>query len=108
MLGACQNFLMLRILHLSNGIILYNNIKYLRTFNNWNKNNSPKYKDRQAFANSVAPDQMLQNIISDQGLHCLSYIQQYFRHLNGYPASILYKSIAGRYRPVSHPDNGPL
>ena len=28
--------------------------------------------------NSVDPDQMLQNAASDQGLHCLSLIQQIF------------------------------
>ena len=33
--------------------------------------NNPKYWDRQAWANSVDPDQMLQNAASDQGLHCL-------------------------------------
>ena len=37
--------------------------------------NNPKYWDRQAFANSVDPDQMPQNAASDQGLVCLSYIQ---------------------------------
>ena len=34
------------------------------------------------FANSVDPDQMLWNTASDQGLHCLPYIQQYFRQIN--------------------------
>ena len=34
----------------------------------------PKYLDRQAWANSVDPDQMLQNAASDQGLHCLPLI----------------------------------
>ena len=29
----------------------------------------------------VDPDQMLQNAASDQGLHCLPHIQQYFRHI---------------------------
>ena len=37
------------------------------------------YLDRKAFANSVDPDQMLQNVASHQGLHCLPYIQQYFK-----------------------------
>ena len=41
--------------------------------------NNPKYLDRQAYANSVDPDQA-----HDQGLHCLQYIQQYFRHTNRY------------------------
>ena len=31
----------------------------------------PKYSDRQTWANSVDPDQMLQNAASDLGLHCL-------------------------------------
>ena len=34
--------------------------------------NNPKYWDRQTWANSVDPDQMQQNGVSDQGLHCLS------------------------------------
>ena len=36
------------------------------------KNNNPKYCDRQAYANSVDPDQTPQNRASDQGLHCLT------------------------------------
>ena len=43
--------------------------------------NNPKYWDRYAFANSVDPDQMSQNAASDLGLHCVSYIEQYFRHI---------------------------
>ena len=39
--------------------------------------NNPKYWDRQTFANSVEPDQMLQNVASNQVLPCLPYIQQY-------------------------------
>ena len=35
------------------------------------------YLERQAWANSVVPDEMLQNEASDQGLHCLPLIQQY-------------------------------
>ena len=31
---------------------------------------------------SVDPDQTPQNVVSDLGLHCLPYIQQYFRHTN--------------------------
>ena len=31
--------------------------------------NDPKYWDRQAWANSVDPDQMPQNVASDQGPH---------------------------------------
>ena len=37
----------------------------------------PKYKDRQAWANSVDQDQIQQNIASDQGLHCLLLTQQF-------------------------------
>ena len=33
--------------------------------------NNPKYWDRQAWVNSVDPDQMPQNAASDQGLHRL-------------------------------------
>ena len=43
---------------------------------------NPKYWGRQAFANSVDPDHMPQIVASDQGLHCLQDIQQYFRHIN--------------------------
>ena len=43
---------------------------------------NPKYWDRLAWANSVDPDQMLQNAASDQGLHWLPLIQHYFRHIN--------------------------
>ena len=34
----------------------------------------------EGFANSVEPDQMLQNTASDQAVHGLPYIQQYFGH----------------------------
>ena len=44
--------------------------------------NNLKYWDRKAFANSVDPDKMLQNAASDQGVHSLPYILQYFRHIN--------------------------
>ena len=44
--------------------------------------NNPKYWDRQAWANSVDPDQMLQNAASDQGLQCLPLIKHHFRHIN--------------------------
>ena len=37
--------------------------------------------DVQASANSVDPDQTLQNKVSVQGLHCLQLIQ-HFRHIN--------------------------
>ena len=46
--------------------------------------NNPGYWDRQAFANSVDPDQTPQYAASDQGLHCLPYIQQYFKHIKRY------------------------
>ena len=39
----------------------------------------PKYLDRHAKANSLDPDQMLQNGVSDQGPHCLPLIQQCFK-----------------------------
>ena len=35
--------------------------------------NNPKYWDRQAFANSVDPDQIPHNVVSDQVLHCYTY-----------------------------------
>ena len=41
--------------------------------------NNPKYWDRWAFANSIDPD--WNSAASDQDLHCLTYIQQYFRHI---------------------------
>ena len=50
-------------------------------FEESNYQNNRKYWDRQAFANSVDPEQMPQNVESDQGLHYLPYIQQYFRHI---------------------------
>ena len=37
----------------------------------------PKYLDNQPWANSVDPDQMPQIVASDQGLHCLPFIQQF-------------------------------
>ena len=39
--------------------------------------NNHKYFDRQAWANSVDPDQTPQNAASDQGLRCLSLNQQF-------------------------------
>ena len=41
------------------------------------------YLDRQVWANSVDPDQMLQNAASDQGLHCWLLIQQFLNTLTG-------------------------
>ena len=37
---------------------------------------NPKYWDRQTRANSIDPDQMLQDAASDHGLYCLTLIQQ--------------------------------
>ena len=39
--------------------------------------NNTKYWDRQAWANSVDSDQMLQNVTSDQGVHCLLFTRQF-------------------------------
>ena len=38
------------------------------------------YLDRQAWANSVDPDQMPQNASSDQGLHCLPLTQHFYMY----------------------------
>ena len=38
---------------------------------------NPKYWDRQAWADSVDPDQMLKNKASSQDLYCLQFIQQF-------------------------------
>ena len=35
------------------------------------------YSDRQAWANSIDPDEMPQNMASHLGLHCLPLIQQF-------------------------------
>ena len=43
--------------------------------------NNQKYWDRQAFENSVDSDQNLKNGASGRDLHCLPYLQQYFRHI---------------------------
>ena len=37
----------------------------------------PKYEDSQAWADSVDPEQTSQNVVSDQGIHCLSLIKQF-------------------------------
>ena len=39
--------------------------------------------DRQAGANIVDPDEMLQNVASHQGLHCLPIIQQFLDTTSG-------------------------
>ena len=42
-----------------------------------------KYLERQAWANSVDPDQMPQNVASDLGLYCLTLIKQFLDTLTG-------------------------
>ena len=41
------------------------------------------YMDRQAWANSIDPDETLQNVASYQGLHCLPLIQQFLDTTSG-------------------------
>ena len=43
---------------------------------NHNMHSLSKYLGKQACVNNVHPDQMLQNVASDKGLHCLPFIQQ--------------------------------
>ena len=38
------------------------------------------YSDRHNLTNIVDPDQTPQNAASDQGLHCLPLIQQFYTH----------------------------
>ena len=45
------------------------------------------YSDREALANSVDPEEMPQNVASNQSLHCLPLIQQF---LDTTPVSNLY------------------
>ena len=52
------------------------------TKQNSSYHNNPEYWDRQAWANSVDPDQTPQNAPSDQDLHYIPLIQHYFRHTN--------------------------
>ena len=40
------------------------------------------YWDIQAKKNSVELDKMSQNVASDQDLHCVPFIQVYYRHIN--------------------------
>ena len=47
-----------------------------------NYRNNHKLGDRQAWANSVDPDQIPHDAASDQGLHCWPLIQQCFRHIS--------------------------
>ena len=39
------------------------------------------HSNRQAWQNSIDPDQLLQNAAFDQGCHCLPLIDQYLRHI---------------------------
>ena len=41
------------------------------------------YSDRQAWANSADPDEMLQNMATNQGLDCLPLIQQFLDTTTG-------------------------
>ena len=41
------------------------------------------YSDKQAWANSVDPDEMPQNAASHQALHCLPFIQQFLDTISG-------------------------
>ena len=41
------------------------------------------YSDRQAWANSVDPDETPQNAASHQGLHCFPLIQQFLDKISG-------------------------
>ena len=41
------------------------------------------YSDRQAWANSIDPDETLQNAASHPGLHCLPLIQQFLDTTSG-------------------------
>ena len=38
------------------------------------------YSEKQALANSAEPDQTPRDAASDQGLHCLPLIQQFYAH----------------------------
>ena len=41
------------------------------------------YLDRQALANSVDPDEKLQNVVSPEGLHCLLLIKHFLDTTSG-------------------------
>ena len=65
----------------SDTIIFYGiavNITFIELSFKNNDRNNPKHWDRQVSAKSVDPDQMLQCVASDQGLHCLPLIQYFF------------------------------
>ena len=47
------------------------------------------YSDRQAWANSVDPDEMPQNVVSHLGLHCLPLIQQFLDTTLGSKSNML-------------------
>ena len=49
------------------------------------------YLKKQAWASPVHPDQMLQNVASDQGLHFLSLIQQFLDKSTGSKTDLLKK-----------------
>ena len=59
--------------------------------------NNPKYWDRQAWANSVNPDQMLQNRASDQDLYCLPLIQLILDISPGSQIWLTFKSMVRSY-----------
>ena len=64
--------------------------------------NNPKYWNRQAWANSVDPDQMPHSAASDLGLHCLPLIQETFKHINRskmdiFTVSIIVVSFVSQY-----------
>ena len=94
--------------------------RLFRAYTVCNSPRTPINLDRQIRANSPDLDQTPHST-SAQGLHCLCHVQQSLDTPSGdkkgpktcqvsskaNPASILYKSIAGRYRPVSYPD-GPI
>ena len=44
--------------------------------------NDSEYKNRRQWANCVAPDQTAPKEQSDQGLHCLPFIMQYFNTIH--------------------------
>ena len=69
-----QNDLPYTTCHMSHVIVLptYSWILYNRIYR--------KYSDRQAWANSVHPDETPQNAASHQDLHCLPLIQQFLNN----------------------------
>ena len=79
-----QHFQMQVFLHFKGKKICVHVVKY---------HNNPKNLDKSLNKQCISR--------SDQDLHCYSFSS--FRHINRkYPASILYKSIAGHYRFVSY------